>query len=80
MESKQTNKLIDTKSRLAIVRNRIAKVAEMDESDQKAKTGSDKINESWRCNLQQAVSFSGLLLVTREILHMAESPPGCALK
>ena len=66
---------MDTKSRVVIVRNRIAKGAEMDESDQKAKNGSDKI-----CNLQRALSFSGLLLVTREILHTAESPPGCALK
>ena len=54
MEPKQTNKLMDTKSRLVIVRNRIEKVVEVDEGDQKAKTGSYKINESWRCNLQHS--------------------------
>ena len=63
-----------------IVRNRIEKVAEKDGSDQKAKTGSYKINESWRCNLPHGLSFSGLLLVTRENLHMAESLPICTLK
>ena len=50
-----------------IVRNRIEKVAEMDESDQKAKTGSYKINESWRCNYSM-VTIVAILKVSKRVL------------